>query len=88
MAFEFVRSENSASPIEKELVATKNEAYVHGEAVKISSGKLTKASGADKPEFIYAGKDITSAISGQILNVVPVLPEYEFEAARRVQHVL
>ena len=80
MGFEFLRAENNAAPIEKELPATKNEAYVHGEAVKISSGKLTKASGADKPEFIYAGKNIASAISGQILNVVPVLPEYEFEA--------
>lgn len=79
MAFEFLRAENNAAPIEKELVATKNEAYVHGEAVKFSSGKLTKASGADNPEFIYVGKDITSAISNQIINVVPVLPEYEWE---------
>lgn len=80
MAFEFLRAENSAAPIEKELVATKNEAYVHGEAVKFYNGTLTKASGADKPEFIYAGKNITSAISGQIINVVPVLPEFEFAA--------
>lgn len=80
MAFEFLRAENNAAPIEKELPATKNEAYVHGEAVKFYSGTLTKASGADQPEFIYAGKDIASAISGQIINVVPVLPEYEFEA--------
>ena len=79
MAFEFLRAENNAAPIEKELLATKNEAYVHGEAVKFSGGKLTKASGTNKPEFIYVGKAVTSAISGQILNVVPVLPEYEWE---------
>jgi hypothetical protein len=79
MAFEFLRAENNAAPIEKEFPATTNEAYVHGEAVKFSSGKLTKESGANKPEFIYVGKAITSAISGQILNVVPVLPEYEWE---------
>lgn len=79
MAFEFLRAENNAAPIEKELPATATEAYVHGETVKFSSGKLTKASGTDKPEFIYVGKNITSAITGQIINVVPVLPEYEWE---------
>ena len=80
MAFEFLRAENSASPIEKELPATAGEAFAHGEAVKFSSGKLTKASGSDKPEFIYVGKNIASAITGQIINAVPVLPEYEFAA--------
>lgn len=80
MAFEFLRAENDAAPIEKELAATASEAYVHGETLKFSSGTLTKASGADAPEFVYAGKDITSAITGQIINVIPVLPEYEFAA--------
>lgn len=79
MAFEFLRAENNAAPIEKELPATVSESYKHGETVKFSSGALTKASGTDKPEFIYVGKDITSAITGQIINVVPVLPEYEWE---------
>ena len=79
MAFEFLRAENNAAPIEKELPATGAEAYAHGEAVKFSSGTLTKASGADSPEFIYVGKAITAAITGQIINVVPVLPEYEWE---------
>ena len=79
MAFEFLRAENNAAPIEKEFPATAAEAYAHGEAVKFSSGKLTKASGTDSPEFIYVGKDITSAITNQIINVVPVLPEYEWE---------
>ena len=79
MAFEFLRAENNAAPIEKELPATASEAYAHGETVKFSSGALTKASGTDKPEFVYVGKDITSAISGQVINVVPVLPEYEWE---------
>ena len=79
MAFEFLRAENNAAPIEKELPATGAEAYAHGETVKFSSGTLTKASGADQPEFIYVGKDIASAVTGQIINVVPVLPEYEWE---------
>ena len=79
MAFEFMRAENNAAPIEKEFLATKNEAYKHGETVKFSSGKLTKASGTDKPEFVYIGKDFTPATSGVAIAVVPVLPEYEFE---------
>lgn len=79
MAFEFYRAENSAAPIEKELPATVSESYKHGEAVKFSSGALTKSGATEKPEFVYVGKDITSAITGQIINVVPVLPEYEWE---------
>lgn len=79
MAFEFLRAENNAAPIEKELPATASQGYAHGETVKFSSGALVKASGTDKPEFVYVGKDITSAITGQIINVVPVLPEYEWE---------
>ena len=79
MAFEFLRAENNAAPIEKELPATASQAYAHGEAVKFSSGALVKASGTDTPEFIYVGKDIASAVSGQVINVVPVLPEYEWE---------
>ena len=79
MAFEFLRAENSAAPIEKELPATASEAYAHGEAVKFYNGALTKSYGTDTPEFIYVGKDITSAVTGQIINVVPVLPEYEWE---------
>ena len=79
MAFEFLRAENNAAPIEKELPATATEAYAHGEAVGFSSGTLTKVYGTSKPEFIYVGKDITSAITGQVINVVPVLPEYEWE---------
>lgn len=79
MAFEFMRAEQDTAPIEKEFLATKNEAYAHGETLKFSSGKLTKASGTDNPEFVYVGKDISSAVSNQIIAVVPVLPEYEFE---------
>jgi len=78
MAFEFVRAEQDTAPIEKELLATKNEAYVHGEAVKFSSGKLTKSGATEVPEFIYVGKNITPTVSGVKIAVVPVLPEYEW----------
>lgn len=79
MAFEFRRAEQDTAPIEKELLATKNEAYVHGEAVKFSSGKLTKSGATETPEFIYVGKAFTPAVSGVKIAVIPVLPEYEWE---------
>lgn len=79
MAFEFLRAENNAAPIEKELPAKAGDAFAHGETVAFSSGVLAKVSGANAPEFVYVGKDIASAVTGQIINVVPVLPEYEWE---------
>ena len=80
MAFEFLRAENDAAPIEKELVAKTSATLAHGTAVAFDGANgLQPVSGTSKPEFIYVGKDITSAITGQIINVVPVLPEYEWE---------
>jgi len=80
MAFEFLRSENSASPIEKEIEATNGTTYNHGCLVSFdaSTGKAVVTSGTTKPEFVYAGKDIT-AKTGDKLACVVVLPEYEFE---------
>ena len=79
MAFEFLRSENNASPIEKEIVATNGTTYSHGELVSYgSAGTAVVTSGTAVPEFVYVGKDIT-AKTGDVLAVVPVLPEYEFE---------
>ena len=80
MAFEFIRSENSASPIEKELIATSGTTYKHGVAIKYSdAGKAAVASGTTKPEYIYVGKDVVG-VSGAKIACVPVLPEYEFES--------
>lgn len=79
MAFEFLRSENNASPIEKEIVATNGTTYNHGVLVSFgSAGTATVTTGTAVPEFVYAGKDIT-AKTGDKLAVIPVLPEYEFE---------
>lgn len=77
MAFEFLRSENNASPIEKEIVATNGTTYTHGMLVAYGSAG-TAVAGSANPEFVYVGKDVT-AKTGDILAVVPVLPEYEFE---------
>lgn len=79
MAFEFLRSENNASPIEKEIVATNATTYNHGCLVSYgSAGTAVATSGTAVPEFVYVGKTIT-AKTGDVLAVVPVLPEYEFE---------
>ena len=77
MAFEFLRSENNASPIEKEIIATNATTYKHGQLVAYGSDG-TAVAGSANPEFVYVGKD-TTAKTGDILAVIPVLPEYEFE---------
>ena len=77
MAFEFIRSENNASPIEKEIVATNGVTYDHGCIVAYGSAG-TAATSATNAEFVYTGKT-TTAKTGDKLAVIPVLPEYEFE---------
>jgi len=77
MAFEFLRAENDASPIEKEIVATNAVTYNHGCLVAFGSAG-TAVTSTGNAEFVYVGKD-TVAKTGDVLAVVPVLPEYEFE---------
>lgn len=77
MAFEFLRSENSASPIEKEIVATNGTTYNHGCLVAYGSAG-TAVTSSTVAEFVYTGKTKV-AKTGEILAVIPVLPEYEFE---------
>lgn len=78
MAFEFLRSENSASPIEKEVEATNGVTYTHGCLVAFdgTTGKAVTTTG--NPEFVYAGKDIV-AKTGDKLACVVCFPEYEWE---------
>ena len=77
MAFEFLRSENNAAPIEKEIIATNATTYKHGCLVAFGEAGTAVTSTA-VAEFVYAGKD-TVAKTGDKLAVIPVLPEYEFE---------
>lgn len=77
MAFEFLRAENDASPIEKEIVATNGTTYNHGMLVAYGTAG-TAVAGSANPEFVYVGKT-TTAKTGDKLAVIPVLPEYEFE---------
>ena len=78
MAFEFLRSESSATPIEKEIEATNGVTYNHGCLVAFdgSTGKAVTTTG--NPEFVYNGKD-TVAKTGDKLACTVVLPEYEWE---------
>ena len=78
MAFEFLRSENNASPIEKEIEATNGVTYNHGclVAFDASTGKGVTSTGT--AEFVYAGATKV-AKTGDKLAVIPVLPEYEWE---------
>ena len=77
MAFEFLRAENNASPIEKEIIATNATTYKHGCLVAFGSAG-TAVTSTTNAEFVYTGKD-TVAKTGDKLAVVPVLPEYEWE---------
>ncbi len=77
MAFEFLRAENDASPIEKEIVATNGTTYSHGCLVAFGDAG-TAVTSTTNAEFVYTGKT-TVAETGDKLAVIPVLPEYEFE---------
>ena len=78
MAFEFLRAENDASPIEKEIIATNGVTYNHGCLVAFGSAG-TAVTSTGNAEFVYAGKT-TTAKTGDKLAVIPVLPEYEWES--------
>lgn len=75
MAFEFFRSENDASPIEKEIPAANGTTYEHGCLLNLVNGAATTTTA--KPEYVYAGKDIT-AKTGDKLAVRVVFPEDEY----------
>lgn len=75
MAFEFFRSENDASPIEKEIPAANGTTYEHGCLLNLVNGAATTTTG--KPEYVYAGKT-TVAKTGDQLAVRVVFPEDEY----------
>jgi len=78
MAFEFLRAENDAAPIEKEIIATNGTTYNHGCIVAFGSAG-TAVTSTGNAEFVYTGKT-TVAKTGDKLAVIPVLPEYEWES--------
>lgn len=79
------RSINSVEPFIHNLGITTGEAYALGEALKLEDGKLTKASGADKPGYICMGP-----VNGEIVPVIAVVPTtyFEVEASATVAETL
>lgn len=56
MAFNFKKSSNTAVLVPEliQVPATSSEAFVVGEALKLSGGKVTKAAGTNVPKYISA----------------------------------
>ena len=67
------------------LEVTASETIVLGEALKLSSGKLTKCSGTTKPEFI-AMQAVTSAPSGTRIPVIRVSDDTVYETTLQAEY--
>ena len=79
MAFKIKTTFTDSTPSIEYLPGTASEAYKYGEALVYSeTGKLTKAAGAVKPEYISAA-DITLSSAGGIVPVVTVSESMLFE---------
>ena len=74
----YVRSELYGTPSAERMPMTAGEAYAFGEALKVTDGKVTKASGTDKPEFICSMK--ATGTAGGMLDVTRILPNQTWEA--------
>lgn len=76
--FNYRKSSNVGNAPEiLQVAATASEAFVVGEALTISSGKVTKASGTTAPKYISAEKK--TAVSGDTLSVYLVEKNQEYE---------
>lgn len=69
------RNITSSEPL-KMLPVTDSEALVIGEALKLATGKLTKAGGTDTPEFIAMSS--VSAGTGNEAQVIQIEKDMEF----------
>lgn len=54
--FKLQRKGSAATEAVEYILGTASEAITHGELLKLASGKLTKASGTDVPEFVSLGE--------------------------------
>lgn len=61
------------------LPATPGETYVFGEALKLASGKLTKAGATDKPTHICGVNYIAPATNPEAIPCVEIAPNMVFE---------
>lgn len=74
--FKLFKRNDATVPVVKEFPAAAGT-YSVGEALVISSGLLTKASGSTTPTYISAGKGTLA--SGDMLAVNPVYEDKEFK---------
>lgn len=63
--FKLQRKASAATQAVEYILGTASEAIVVGELLKLASGKLTKASGTDVPEFVALGAGTGEVIAVQ-----------------------
>ena len=74
----YYKSEVAATPSTEEIPVTVGETYVLGEAIVLTDGKATKASGTAAPLYISAAT--MTGEEGKMLLCVRVLPDQTWEA--------
>ena len=67
------------------LVVTTSETIAMGEALVLSSGKLTKCGATAKPKYI-AMAAVTSAAAGTVIPVIRVSPDVIYETQLQAQN--
>lgn len=79
MAFNFKKSSNTAVLVPEliQVPATNAEAFVVGEALKLSSGAVTKAAGTDVPKYISA--EAKTAKTGESLTCFLIENNQQYE---------
>ncbi len=79
MAFKLASRAFGGSAAIEYLLGTDEEAYTLGEALTLSSGKLTKASGEDIPLFICQKTQAAETTAATPIPVQRVMPNQEYE---------
>jgi hypothetical protein len=79
LAFKESMKQRGETPGFQYILGTDNEAYAIGEALKLASGRLTKASGTDVPLFICQKNQAAEATAVTPIPVIPVTTDQEYE---------
>ncbi len=75
MAFKLKTSLVSATPSIEYFEGNKNEAFIYGEGLSFTDGKLTKCSATVKPDFISLG----DVYCKEAKTLVPVMRVFDFQ---------
>ena len=76
--FRYVKSDNMGTPAMEAMPVKNGEVYVCGEALTVSGGAVTKASGTTRPTYI-CGEEKTG-VTGDTIAVTRVHPYQVWEA--------